>query len=84
MHRNYMKSDELMVIEQPWATCKLLRFVIGVPGERRFPYRDKKKSGEVVEKVGKGETFAVRGFGETMAKAQQMAGIKTTAAVREI
>ena len=76
MHRNYMKSDELMVIEQPWATCELLRFVIGVPGERRFTYRERKKSGAVVESVGKGETFAVRGFGDTLAKAQKMAGVK--------
>lgn len=50
--------------------------MIGVPGERRFTYREKKKAGAVVESVGKGETFAVRGFGDTLAKAQKMAGVK--------
>ena len=50
--------------------------MIGVPGERRFTYRERKKAGAVVECVGKGETFAVRGFGDTLAKAQKMAGVK--------
>lgn len=66
---------ELTTLEQPWATCEQLRFVIGVPGVRKFVYEEK-DGGTVVARKGRGASFAVRGFGATLAAAKRMAGIK--------